>query len=92
MVRVKPKADETTGMRSYSFRIILEKDDDVYLAAVPALPGCHSWGYTFQEALQNVQDAVETYIADLVKHNEPIPTEPAPDVTVSLEPRVTVMA
>lgn len=92
MAKVRVKADEMTGMRSYSFRIVLEKDDDVYLALVPALPGCHSWGYTFKEAVHNVQDAVETYVADLIKHNEPIPTEPTPDVTVSVEPRVTVTA
>ena len=61
-------------------------------SSVVALGGCHSWGYTFQEALQNVQDAVETYVADLIKHNEPIPSEPAPDVTVSVEPRVIVTA
>ena len=60
---------------SYSFRVVLEKDDDVYLVTVPALPGCHSWGYTVEEALRNVHDAIETYIEDLKKHHESIPTE-----------------
>jgi antitoxin HicB len=80
----------TRKVRSYSFRVVLRKDDDVYLATVPALPGCHSWGYTVEEALRNVQDAIETYIEDLKKHHEPIPTEPATDVIVFSEPRVTV--
>jgi len=80
----------TQALTSYSFRIVLEQDDDVILAKVPALPGCHSWGYTFKEALTNVRDAINTYIIDLQKHGEPIPTKPADDVTVVFEPLVTV--
>ncbi len=56
-----------TSLKSYSFRVVLQKDEDVYLATVPALPGCHTWGYSQAEALQNIQDAIETYIADLLK-------------------------
>lgn len=77
-------------LTSYSFRIVMEQDDDVVLATVPALPGCHSWGYTVNEALANVRDAIDTYITDLRKHGEPIPTEPTDDVTVVFEPLVTV--
>lgn len=29
---------------------------------VPALPGCHSQGDTEEEALTNIQDAVQTYL------------------------------
>jgi antitoxin HicB len=40
---------------------------------VPALPGCISQGKTRKEALANIKDAIEGYIASLRKHNEPVP-------------------
>jgi predicted RNase H-like HicB family nuclease len=28
----------------------------------PALPGCHSQGDTFEEAIENIKDAIKTYL------------------------------
>ncbi len=47
------------------------------------------WGYTQEEAIKNIQAAVEAYIEDLKKHHEPIPQEPKEMVTVFSEPLVT---
>ena len=56
------------------FRVILEPDEDgVFVAQVPALPGCISQGATRAEALKNVQEAIEGYLESLREHNEPIP-------------------
>lgn len=33
-----------------------------YDVHVPSLPGCHSQGDTEQEALENIQDAILTYL------------------------------
>ena len=33
-----------------------------YDISVPALPGCHSQGKTKKEALENIQDAILTYL------------------------------
>ena len=56
------------------FRVILEPDEDgVYVAQVPALPGCISQGKTRIEALKNIQQAIELYLESLREHNEPIP-------------------
>ena len=56
------------------YRVILEQDEDgIFVAEVPALPGCISQGKTRKEALANIQDAIEGYIESLKKHNEPIP-------------------
>lgn len=46
-----------------------------YTATVPVLPGCISEGDTWQEALQNIGDAIEGYIQVLAKHNRRIPVE-----------------
>ncbi len=59
-----------------------------YFVSVPALPGCHSWAYTKEEALENIHEAVQGYIETLLQLGKPIPTEPG--VIVSSEPLVTV--
>ena len=56
------------------YRVIIERDEDgVYVAEVPALPGCISQGNTRTEALTNIREAIEAYIESLTSHNEPIP-------------------
>ena len=56
------------------YRVIIEQDEDeVFVAEVPALPGCISQGNTRKEALRNVQEAITAYLESLKAHNEPIP-------------------
>lgn len=56
------------------YRVSIEIDEDgAFIAKVPALPGCISQGKTRKEALANIKDAIEGYIASLKKHNEPVP-------------------
>jgi len=44
-------------------QIILEPSDDGgYTVFVPALPGCISEGDTKEEALKNIQEAIELYL------------------------------
>ena len=58
------------------YTITLEKDEDgFFIASVPALTGCHSQGRNKQEALDNIKEAIEGYIASLRKHGEPIPRD-----------------
>lgn len=56
------------------YRILIEQDEDgVFVAEVPALPGCISQGNTRNEALDNIREAIRAYIESLQKHNEPVP-------------------
>ena len=41
---------------------LAESDGGGYLAVVPDLPGCMSDGATPEEALRNVQEAIESWI------------------------------
>ncbi len=44
-------------------KIILEKSDEGgFTAYVPSLPGCISEGDTEEEAIKNIQEAVELYL------------------------------
>lgn len=45
------------------FKVILEPSDEGgYTALVPSLPGCLSEGETAEEALANIQAAIELYL------------------------------
>jgi predicted RNase H-like HicB family nuclease len=56
------------------YRVHIELDEDgMFVADVPALPGCISQGKTRAEALTNVKEAIEAYLASLRAHDEPIP-------------------
>lgn len=63
-------------MLTYNFTTIFELEDDgSYHAFCPTLPGCHSYGSTFEEAKINIKEAIEAYIESLTKDGEPIPQE-----------------
>ena len=45
--------------------IILERDEDgMYIVECPAIAGCYSQGKTQEEALQNIQEAIDLALED----------------------------
>ena len=59
----------------YIYRVTVEPDEDRFYAEVPALPGCYSWGYSYEEALKNIKEAIELWLAVKKEAGEPIPVE-----------------
>lgn len=56
------------------YRVLIEQDEDgAFVAEVPALPGCISQGFTREQAIQNVKEAIAGYLESLEAHNEPVP-------------------
>ena len=56
------------------YRVLIEPDEDgLFVAECPSLPGCVSQGKTRTEALHNIQEAIEGYVASLKAHGDPIP-------------------
>lgn len=63
-------------MKSYIFRVELERDEDGrWSAVVPALRGCAVWGRTSEEALEAIQDAAQAYVEILIEDGRPIPLD-----------------
>jgi len=55
------------------YKVNLKKSDEGYAIWCPGLPGCWSQGASEEEALENIKDAIETYLAtvdELVKDKE----------------------
>jgi antitoxin HicB len=59
------------------FTVILEEcEEGGYTVTCPALPGCVSEGDTYEEALQNIKEAIEGYLEAMEKQARmtPAPT------------------
>jgi len=55
------------------YKVNLKKTVEGYSVWVPGLPGCWSQGQTEAEALENIKDAIEAYLAtveELTKDKE----------------------
>jgi predicted RNase H-like HicB family nuclease len=50
-------------------------DDGYWVAECPCLPGCISQGRTKEEAVTNIREAIQAYIAALNEDGLPIPEE-----------------
>jgi len=67
-------------VKEYNYTIIFEKEEDGgYHAFCPSLPGCHTQGDTYEEAVENIKDAVKLYIESIKANGEEIPAE---DITI----------
>jgi len=67
-------------MPNYKFTVVVERDEDgLYVASVPLLQGCYTQGETYEEALENIKDAIKLHIEARKEVGEPIPIEVAID-------------
>ena len=45
------------------YKIVLKKTDEGFSVSCPGLPGCWSQGETEKQALKNIRDAIQDYLA-----------------------------
>ena len=45
------------------YKVVLHPTDEGYSVSVPGLPGCWSQGKDEDEAIENIRDAIEAYLA-----------------------------
>ena len=63
-------------MPDYKFTVVVERDEDgLYIASVPLLQGCYTQGETYEEALENIKDAIRLHIGVRKELGEPVPVE-----------------
>ena len=83
-------ANGRAKLKTYVFSVEIEQDEDGrWGAGIPALPGCATWGYTAEEALETLREAAQAYLEDMVEAGDLNPDEglfvgDAPTVTVTL--------
>lgn len=64
--------------------LIYPGEDGYWVVEVPSLPGCNSQGTTIDEALANIQEAIEVYIEVLIEDGKPVPEDVAPIIVRSV--------
>jgi predicted RNase H-like HicB family nuclease len=50
-------------VRRMKYPVVVHQSEYGYDAHCPLLPGCHSQGDTLEEALENIKDAIYSYLA-----------------------------
>ena len=56
-----------------TYKVVLHQSEEGFSVHCPGLPGCWSQGGTEEEALENIRDAIQEYLAavdDLVRGEE----------------------
>lgn len=59
-------------MKNYRFSVVLERDEEGYFASCPELQGCYSQGGTYEEALANIQDAIQLNVTDRLESGQEV--------------------
>ena len=59
-------------MKSYRISVVIEKDEDGYFAFSPELQGCYTQGDTYEEAVNNIRDAIKLHIEDRLASGEDV--------------------
>ncbi len=55
--------------------VIFPGEDGYWVAECPSLPGCLTQGKTKEEAVSNIREAIDGYIASLEEDRLPVPPE-----------------
>ncbi len=77
-------------MKTFILKVTLNKEEDGrWSALIPALLGCSSWGYSPQEALDNIKDAAEIYIEDMKDAGKALPS-PSDELELIESPAIAV--
>lgn len=69
----------------FTYTAIFEKaSEGGYVVSVPALPGCLTQGETFEEAKDNIKDAITGYIEVLREDGDEVPLEHAEHIAATV--------
>lgn len=60
-------------MKRYNFSIVIEQDSNGFYVFCPELQGCYSQGNTYEEALDNIKDAIKLHLEDVIGDNQELP-------------------
>ena len=59
--------------RPYRKEVVKDTDEDGYVAYVPELRGCITTGLSEVDALENLRDAMETWLSSALENGDAIP-------------------
>ena len=77
-----------------TYSLSIERHPEGYLASFPALPGCHTWGKTYEDAVKHAGSALRQYLETLSAHGDVFPEDAdiRYPVSLSITVRTTAIA
>ena len=60
-------------MHRYAIMLYWSNEDEAFIAEAPELPGCMAHGNDQQEALKNIQDAMQLWVDTAGELRRPVP-------------------
>lgn len=60
-------------MQKYEIILYWSREDQVFVAEVPELPGCMAHGDTHELALSNIKEAIQLWIDTAKEFGDPVP-------------------
>ena len=79
-------------MQTYVFRVVVEPDEDRWMAYCPALDqyAAETWGYIKEEARKNIEEVIRMVLEEMAEEGQPIPGESGEAMISSPEQRVAI--
>jgi predicted RNase H-like HicB family nuclease len=90
---MRKKSPRRAGLAAYTVEIlknaVYEKGEqlDVIVAEAPDLPGCMTQGATFEEARENLVDAIEVWVLSGLRNGEDPPVVNGCRLAITAAPR-----
>ena len=57
-------------MKYLNFSVIIEEDKDGFFVYCPELQGCYTQGKNYEEAMENIKDAIQLHVKDRLTNSE----------------------
>lgn len=68
-------------MKRYLLDVVIEKDKNGYFAYCPLIQGCYTQGNTYEEALENIKDAIKLHLEEITSSRGSLPSPESISVT-----------
>ncbi len=63
-------------------KVIIWQEDNVWCASVPALPGCHTWGESYEHLMEMVKEAIEGWLEVASEQQSPNETQQLVEISL----------
>ncbi len=63
-------------------KVIVWQEDNVWCASVPALPGCHTWGESYEHLMEMVKEAIEGWLEVASEQQSPNETQQLVEISL----------
>lgn len=73
-----------SGEQAHAYNVQIWREDDVWMADCPSLGACTTYGATYDEAVENIRDAIRVTLDDMRDNGEALPPNDAPPSTIAV--------